>query len=182
MKIYTKKGDEGETSLFGGTRLPKNDIRIEAYGTVDELNSFIGMIRNSKLDAHTEKIIVTIQEDLFTIGAMLASDNHSGKAKIPKIQEESIALLENEIDKMEENLSPMKNFILPGGNPVVSACHISRSICRRAERTVITLSKNNVVDKNIIRYLNRLSDYLFVLARKVTKDFGAKEISWIPNI
>ena len=155
MKVYTKKGDKGETSLIGGVRVSKDSIRIEAYGTVDELNSFIGMIRDYELDKDSQTIIVKIQEDLFTLGAMLASKKPDTKMKLPEINEMDINALENEIDKMETSLPPMKNFILPGGHPSISACHTSRSICRRAERNVITLSKEEKIDERIVKYLNR---------------------------
>jgi cob(I)alamin adenosyltransferase len=186
MKIYTKTGDAGETSLFGGTRVKKYNIRIEAYGTTDELNSHIGLIRDQKIDSHTFESLIKIQNEIFTIGAMLATPPDkeklkSGKdrLKIPKINEKDILFLEKEIDKMNEKLSPMKSFILPGGNTTVSFCHIARCVCRRAERIVVELNDNEYVNQNIIVYLNRLSDYLFVLARKLTLDNNGKEIPWI---
>jgi cob(I)alamin adenosyltransferase len=188
MKIYTKTGDKGKTSLFGGTRVPKYNLRIEAYGTVDELNSYIGLIRDQKIDSHTTEILLKIQNELFTLGSMLATPPEkeilkSGKERlnIPKITEESIELLENEIDIMNESLPPMSNFILPGGHTTVSFCHITRCICRRAERITTLLSDESTINSNILVYLNRLSDYLFVLARKLTIDNQAQEIPWIPE-
>lgn len=188
MKIYTKTGDKGKTSLFGGTRVPKYHLRIEAYGTVDELNSYIGLIRDQKIDSHTTEILLKIQNELFTLGSMLATPPEkeilkSGKERlnIPKITEESIELLENEIDIMNESLPPMSHFILPGGHTTVSFCHITRCICRRAERITTLLSDENTINSNILVYLNRLSDFLFVLARKLTIDNQAQEIPWIPE-
>ena len=186
MKIYTKTGDKGETSLFGGTRVKKYDLRIEAYGTVDELNSYIGLIRDQELDSVTFKSLIKIQNELFTLGAMLATPPNkeklkSGKdrLKIPKINEMDIQFLENEMDKMNETLPAMKSFILPGGHTTVSYCHIARNICRKAERITVELNDNEFVNENIIVYLNRLSDYLFVLARKLTLDNNATEIPWV---
>jgi cob(I)alamin adenosyltransferase len=188
MKIYTKTGDKGQTSLFGGTRVPKYNIRIEAYGTVDELNAYIGLVRDQDIDDNTKSILLKIQHELFTLGAMLATPPEkellkSGKERltIEKINDEKIALLENEIDVMNESLPPMTHFILPGGNPIVSYCHIARCICRRAERIVTQLSDESTVNPQILMYLNRLSDYLFVLARKLTYDTKSSEIQWIPE-
>lgn len=186
MKIYTKTGDTGETSLFGGTRVKKYDLRIEAYGTVDELNSYIGLIRDQKIDSSTFDSLIKIQNELFTLGAMLATPPDkeklkSGKdrLKISKINEKEIQFLENEMDKMNETLPPMKNFVLPGGHTTVSYCHIARCVCRRTERLTVELNDIKYVNDNIIIYLNRLSDYLFVLARKLTLDNKATEIPWI---
>ncbi|HSQ47728.1 MAG TPA: cob(I)yrinic acid a,c-diamide adenosyltransferase [Lutibacter sp.] len=188
MKIYTKTGDKGKTSLFGGTRVPKYHLRIEAYGTVDELNSYIGLIRDQKIDPHTTEILLKIQNELFTLGSMLATPPEkeilkSGKERlnINKVSEESVALLENEIDLMNESLPPMSHFILPGGHTAVSFCHIARCICRRAERITTQLSDESTINPKILVYLNRLSDYLFMLARKLTIDNQAQEIPWIPE-
>ncbi|MDT8417227.1 MAG: cob(I)yrinic acid a,c-diamide adenosyltransferase [Lutibacter sp.] len=188
MKIYTKTGDTGKTSLFGGARVPKYHLRIEAYGTVDELNSYIGLIRDQKIDQHTTEILLKIQNELFTLGSMLATPPEkeilkSGKERlnINKISEESVTLLENEIDLMNESLPQMTHFILPGGHTSVSFCHITRCICRRAERITTQLSDESTINPNILVYLNRLSDYLFVLARKLTVDNHAQEIPWIPE-
>jgi len=188
MKIYTKTGDKGNTSLYGGQRVPKDHIRIEAYGTVDELNANIGLVRDQQIDNETSDNLLKIQNDLFTLGAMLATPKEkevlkSGKERldIPKITEQSISYLEDQIDKMNLSLPDMKHFILPGGHTTVSYCHISRCICRRAERICVTLNDLEEIDTHIIMYLNRLSDYLFVLARKLTYDNHCEEIPWIPS-
>jgi cob(I)alamin adenosyltransferase len=188
MKIYTKTGDKGKTSLFGGTRVPKYNLRIEAYGTVDELNSYIGLLRDQKIDDYTSHLLIKIQNELFTLGAMLATPPEkkilkSGKERlnIHKIDSKSVELLELEIDNMNENLSEMTHFVLPGGHTTVSFCHIARCICRRAERITTQLSVESTIDKQILVYLNRLSDFLFVLARKLTVDNNAQEIHWIPE-
>ncbi len=188
MKIYTKTGDTGKTSLFGGTRVPKYHTRIEAYGTIDELNAYIGLVRDQEIDTHTSDILLKIQTELFTLGAMLATPPEkellkSGKERlnIEKTNEEKISLLEQEIDVMNEVLPPMKNFILPGGHTTVSYCHIARCICRRAERITTQLSDESSINPQILVYLNRLSDYLFVLARKLTLDTKSQEIPWIPE-
>ncbi len=185
MKIYTKTGDTGETSLFGGQRVKKYNLRIEAYGTIDELNSYIGLIRDQKLDKKYFDVLIKIQNQLFTIGAMLATPPDKEKLKsgkdrlqIPKISKNDIALLEVEIDAMNTSLKPMTHFILPGGHQTVSFCHIARCICRRAERITVELNENEPVNEGILIYLNRLSDYLFVLARKLTYDNHAVEIAW----
>lgn len=190
MKIYTKTGDKGQTSLIGGTRVPKDDIRIEAYGTVDELNSWMGVIRDS-IDAsdeyleddfreHARNLIINIQDKLFTIGSHLASDPEKSHMKLPAITDEHVELLEKEMDAIDKVVPPMKNFVLPGGDLTISYCHVARCVCRRAERCVIHLSGSAVVEEIIIRYLNRLSDYLFMLSRKLTHELEAKEIPWKP--
>ncbi len=185
MKIYTKTGDEGKTSLFGGTRVKKNDLRINAYGTVDELNSYIGLIRDQLEDKNLIQDLIRIQSKLFTLGAMLATPpdkeklkNGSDRLKIQKIEEEEITFLETKMDLMNESLETMTHFILPGGHSVVSFCHIARCVCRRAERITVELADKEAVDHHILIYLNRLSDYLFVLARKLTKDYKVDEIPW----
>jgi cob(I)alamin adenosyltransferase len=182
MKIYTKKGDDGKTSLIGGTRVSKAEIRIEAYGTVDELNSFIGWVRDYTVRKEQKDILIEIQDRLFTIGSHLASDPEKSRMILPELKESDITFLENKIDAMNEELPEMKSFILPGGHPAVSCCHVARCICRRAERAVVLLSENDVVDKQILIFLNRLSDFLFVLARILTKDFSAEEIPWKARI
>lgn len=188
MKIYTKTGDKGNTSLFGGTRVPKHHIRIEAYGTVDELNSYIGLLRDSNLDKHSTQILIQIQHELFTIGAMLATPIDKEKLKsgkerlnIAKISDNAVLILEKEIDQMNEKLPELTHFILPGGHTSVSFCHIARCVCRRAERISVLLHEENQVDEHILIYLNRLSDYLFVLARKLSLDNNTSEIQWIPE-
>jgi cob(I)alamin adenosyltransferase len=182
MKIYTKTGDEGLTSLIGGTRVPKYDLRIESYGTVDELNSYIGMIRDHDIDASQKDILKEIQDRLFTIGAALASDPEKSKMKIPDLHLSDITFLENQIDEMNLVLPELKHFILPGGSPVVSFCHVSRCVCRRAERIIVHLKSESFVDEKVIVYLNRLSDYLFVLARKLCFDRNVPENQWFPRV
>ena len=182
MKIYTKTGDAGMTSLFGGKRVSKSDLRIESYGTVDELNSWIGLVRDTLQDAHTREVLKDIQDRLFTVGAALAADPKKHKLKKPDLHEADAEMLEQEIDKMNETLQPLQVFILPGGHPVVSYCHITRCVCRRAERLVVALNKKEKLEPLLIIYLNRLSDYLFVLARWAGKQFRANEINWEPRI
>jgi len=188
MKIYTKTGDKGSTSLFGGTRVPKHNIRIESYGTVDELNSHIGLVRDQEIDSHYKEILIIIQNKLFTVGSILATDPKkailkSGKDRlnIPKISTEDIEFLEKEMDSMNESLPPMTNFVLPGGHQTVSFCHIARSVCRRAERLAVALNELEPFQPETLTYLNRLSDYLFVLARKLSYDLQADEVKWIPE-
>ncbi|WP_010228776.1 cob(I)yrinic acid a,c-diamide adenosyltransferase [Gillisia marina] len=188
MKIYTKTGDKGTTSLFGGTRVPKHHIRIESYGTVDELNSHIGLVKDQEVGNHTRQILNRVQDRLFTLGAILATDPEkailkSGQERlnIPTVTEEDIKLLENEMDAMNEDLPEMTHFVLPGGHPSVSICHISRCVCRRAERLSTALYEISPFNVLVLQYLNRLSDYLFVLARKLSKDLHANEVKWIPE-
>jgi cob(I)alamin adenosyltransferase len=188
MKIYTKTGDTGTTALFGGTRVPKDHIRIESYGTVDELNSHIGLIRDQDFDEHYKDILIEIQDRLFTVGAILATPPEkevlkNGEKRLQNlgIIESDIELLEKEIDAMEEALLPMTHFVLPGGHTTVSYCHIARCVCRRAERLAVHLDHNEPIAEIAIKYLNRLSDYLFVLARKLSYDLNAKEVKWIPR-
>ncbi|MBL4593819.1 MAG: cob(I)yrinic acid a,c-diamide adenosyltransferase [Flavobacteriales bacterium] len=182
MKIYTKTGDKGQTSLFGGKRVPKHDVRIEAYGTVDELNSYIGLIRDQEIDKESIDILIEIQDRLFTVGSILATEPGNTKVKVPQINEEDIILLENEIDKMNEHLPEMRSFVLPGGHTTVSYCHITRCVCRRAERIVSHLSEIEEVEVIVLQYLNRLSDYLFVLARKIVVDKAVDEVLWKPRM
>ncbi len=177
-KIYTRKGDKGETSLIGGTRVPKNHIRIEAYGTVDELNSYIGLIRDFEISRQYKMVLLEIQDRLFTVESLLASDKNHKNNTLPLLEDKDILFLEDEIDQMNEELPTLNSFILPGGHPVVSHCHIARCICRRAERITIELSDNHYVDMLAVKYLNRLSDYLFVLARKFARDLNAPETIW----
>lgn len=182
MKIYTKTGDKGTTALFGGKRVSKGDLRIETYGTVDELNSYMGLLRDQEVNSNRKNILVEIQDRLFTIGSILATEPGNTKVKIPALIESDIQQLEEQIDAMESTLEPMKSFVLPGGHPSVSFGHITRTVCRRAERLVIRLDEVEKVDSIVIRYLNRLSDYLFVLCRKMTKDLGAEETPWQPKM
>lgn len=185
MKIYTKTGDDGKTSLYGGTRVKKSNLRIDAYGTVDELNSFIGLVKDQINDEPVVKDLLRIQNKLFAAGAMLATPfdkqklkDGTDRLKIEKVEANEIKYLESQIDLMDMDLEPMRHFILPGGHSIVSFCHIARCVCRRAERIVVELADNEEINPNIITYLNRLSDYLFVLARKLTKDYKVKEIPW----
>jgi len=183
FKIYTKTGDSGQTSLIGGTRVPKYHERIEAYGTLDELNSFVGLIRDQDIDARLKQVLIEIQDRLFTCETMLAVDPEKAPLrKLPEVSEPDIILLENEIDRMNEELPPLANFILPGGHMAVSFCHVARTVCRRAERTTLQLSLQSPVNPLIIKYLNRLSDYLFVLSRKLGKDLNAVETRWNARI
>lgn len=182
MKIYTRKGDNGTTQLIGGTRVPKHHLRIEAYGTVDELNSYIGLVRDQEIGAQHKKNLSEIQDRLFTIGSSLASDPEKSNMKIPDLREDDILLLESEMDKMDAVLPEMKSFILPGGHTTVSFCHIARCVCRRSERLVTHLSENDVAEPLVIKYLNRLSDYLFVLARMLAKELKAPETPWKPRM
>jgi cob(I)alamin adenosyltransferase len=181
MKIYTKKGDKGETSLIGGVKVAKSNIRIHAYGTVDELNSCIGVVRDMYQDKQSRNTLFRIQNLLFTIGSHLASHPEKSKMALPEIHEDDITLLEREIDRMNEGLPELTHFILPGGHTAASHCHVARCVCRRAERLTVELAETELVEPIIIKYLNRLSDYLFVLARQIGKDFGAEELKWIPN-
>ena len=188
MKIYTKTGDKGTTALFGGTRVKKYNLRIESYGTVDELNSYIGLIKDQEISSYIKESLLKVQNDLFTLGAMLATPPEketlkSGKERlnIPKIDSDSILFLENEIDKMDALLPQMTHFILPGGHQSVSFCHIARCVCRRAERLSAELNDQENIQNDIIKYLNRLSDFLFVLARMLSKELLVEEIKWIPK-
>lgn len=182
MKVYTKKGDKGTTQLIGGTRIPKSSLRIEAYGTVDELNSWIGLIRDQKIDQRYIDQLLEIQDRLFTLGSLLASDPEKTKMKLPELEESDIIYLENAIDAMETELEPMKSFVLPGGHTTVSYTHIARCVCRRGERVITDLSLNDKVSPIVLAYVNRLSDYLFVLGRKLTKDLNATEQPWKPRM
>lgn len=182
MKVYTKSGDKGTTSLLGGERVSKGALRIEAYGTVDELNAFLGLIRDHEKDLDRKAFMKSIQDNLFTIGADLATKEEKSKIKKPVILEEDVLQLEKAIDQMEEDLPPLRKFILPGGHPVVSYCHIARTVCRRAERRVITLNEQEKIADVIIKYLNRLSDYLFVLGRLISKKLNAEEVTWEPRV
>ncbi|WP_299114727.1 cob(I)yrinic acid a,c-diamide adenosyltransferase [uncultured Winogradskyella sp.] len=188
MKIYTKTGDKGTTALFGGTRVPKHHIRIESYGTIDELNSYIGLIRDQAIDPMHKKVLMEIQDRLFTVGAILATDpekatlkNGKNRLNIPKISEADIKLLEDNMDSMNATLPPMTHFVLPGGHQTVSFCHIARTVCRRAERLASHLNDLEPFQPETLMYINRLSDYLFVLARKLSHELQADEVKWIPK-
>lgn len=181
MKIYTKTGDDGTTSLIGGTKVPKSHLRIESYGTVDELNSYIGLCKDLLMDEQGKKILLEVQDRLFTIGSSLACDPvKEPKMKIPDLKETDIELLEKEIDRMNETIPPMKNFILPGGHTTLSQLHIARCVCRRAERCCVRLEQE--VEAIIIKYMNRLSDYLFVLSRYTGYQLNVEEIPWKPRV
>ncbi len=188
MKIYTKTGDKGTSALFGGTRVPKHHIRLDSYGTIDELNSWIGLIRDQEIDSISKQTLLTIQDKLFTVGAILATDpekavlkNGKERLSIPKISDADITFLEDNMDTMEKQLPQMTHFILPGGHTTVSYCHIARTVCRRAERMISFLNENEPTNGNVLSFINRLSDYLFVLARKLSFDLKAEEIKWIPE-
>lgn len=180
MKIYTKTGDKGTTSLIGGKRVPKHNQRIEAYGTIDELISHIGLLRDQPIGEPLKDVLLKVQDRLMVCAAVLATDCEDCNVKIPEIRETDITYLEQEIDRMESELEPLRSFIIPGGHPIVSYCHIARTVCRRAERIAIKLADNAVVSDSILKYINRLSDYLFVLARKLAKDLQVNEIPWQP--
>ena len=181
MKIYTKKGDTGETVLIGGTKVQKNHARVETYGTIDELNSYIGLVRDCGIDRSYKDLLGEIQDRLFTIGSHVASDPETSRMTLPDLNESDVVVLEESIDAMEKDLPEMKNFILPGGHQTVSFIHIARCVCRRAERLAVALNGEGIVDILIIKYLNRLSDYLFVLARKVGQDLDIEEVKWNPR-
>lgn len=183
MKIYTKTGDKGTTALVGGRRVSKGDLKIEAYGTVDELNSWIGLVRDQPINESRKDLLKEIQDRLFTIGADLASEPEQVRKKpVPSLIDDDITLLENEMDKMDTELTPLRAFVLPGGNQSVSFAHLARTVCRRAERLAIRLSAEEEVNPMIVKYLNRLSDYLFVLSRKMTQELGSEEITWKPRM
>ncbi len=182
MKIYTKTGDKGTTALFGGKRVSKADLRIDTYGTVDELNSFVGLVRDQEVNQKRKAGLVEIQDRLFTIGSILATEPGNTKVKIPSLAETDITFLENEMDKMDEVLPPMKFFVLPGGHPSISFGHVARTVCRRSERLTIALNEQEAVDPMVIKYLNRLSDYLFVLCRTMAHELKVEETPWKPRM
>lgn len=178
MKIYTRTGDQGTTALYGGLRLSKGDLRIEAYGTVDELNAFLGLVAAYADELEWTERFRDIQSRLFDIGTHLAAEPGKKNLILPEIPETKIEQLENYIDSMNEHLPELKYFILPGGNKASAACHVARTVCRRAERCVVRLSEAEQLNPVLIRYLNRLSDFLFVLARKFAHDANDPEIVW----
>mgnify|MGYP000701409988 FL=1 len=178
MKVYTKKGDKGKTQLLGGSMVDKDHAKLECYGTIDELNSFIGNVYDQELNSFHKEILLKIQNQLFNLGSIISFDGEKNKIKLPNIKIENIKMLEKAIDKMEENLPKLKSFILPSGHPTASKCHIARTVCRRAERNLVTLSKTTKIDMLHLQYLNRLSDYLFILSRAILKDNGGTEIEW----
>jgi cob(I)alamin adenosyltransferase len=178
MKVYTKKGDKGKTQLLGGSMVDKDHAKLECYGTIDELNSFIGNVYDQELNSFHKEILLKIQNQLFNLGSIISFDGEKNKIKLPNIKIENIKMLEKAIDKMEENLPKLRSFILPSGHPTASKCHIARTVCRRAERNLVTLSKTTKIDMLHLQYLNRLSDYLFILSRAILKDNGGTEIEW----
>lgn len=182
MKIYTKTGDEGTTALFGGKRVSKSDLRIETYGTIDELNSWVGVLRDQEVNRSRHEELVEIQDRLFTIGSILAVEPGNTKVKVPALSPDDVAFLEKRIDAMEEKLEPMKVFVLPGGHSSVSFGHVTRTVCRRAERLVIALNSQEPVEPLLLKYLNRLSDYFFVLCRAMASELKAPESPWKPRM
>ena len=182
MKIYTKTGDSGTTALIGGTRLSKAHIRIDAYGTVDELNAHIGLLRDQPVNAARRELLKEIQDRLFTIGSHLASEPDQTRQKLPDLHEADLTLLETEMDAMDAKLPALRAFVLPGGHPSVSFGHVARTVCRRAERAVVLLHEHEAVGEIVIRYLNRLSDYLFMLCRAMTQELDAEEVAWKARI
>lgn len=182
MKIYTKKGDSGNTGLIGGTRVPKSSLRIEAYGTIDELNSWIGVMRDQAIDGQYVTQLIEIQDRLFTIGSSLASDPEKSNMKIPDLLESDIEQLEKWMDEMDSQLPEMRFFVLPGGNQSVSFCHVARCVCRRAERIIVDLHAHEFVAEIVMKYVNRLSDYIFVLSRKISQDLKVEEQPWKPRM
>ena len=181
MRIYTRTGDDGTTGLIGGTRVPKYDLRLEAYGTVDELNTWIGLIRSHPHDSVISDLLIEIQKKLFVIGARLATDTSKIDlaGKLPCCDAD-IQLLEKQMDIFLDQLPPMNHFVLPGGNVAVSHCHVARTVCRRAERRAYQLSQEAIVPTEILKDLNRLSDFLFVLSRKIAQNTNTEEVPWIP--
>ena len=180
MKIYTRTGDEGNTSLLGGKRLPKYHLRIEAYGTVDELNSFLGLLADQEAATSYQSFIRTLQETLFSVGSHLATEPGNDKVKLPEIRTGIIEELEKSIDQMETELKPLRNFILPGGHPANSMAHVCRSICRRAERRIAELHHSSPIEDQILAIFNRLSDWLFVFSRYMSAQTQTSEIEWNP--
>lgn len=182
MKIYTKTGDNGTTSLIGGARVPKYHPRIEVYGTVDELIAFVGLLRDQEVDDGLKEFLVRVQDRLMSCASIFAADCTDCRVRIPRIDEADISAIEDAIDRMDSELEPLQAFVLPGGHQAVSLCHVCRTICRRAERLAIKLSDETPVPENVLKYINRLSDYFFVLARKVAKDLEIEQIKWQPGI
>ncbi len=180
-KIYTKTGDSGQTSLIGGLRVEKSDLRLEAYGALDELNSFVGLVRDFSIEPETKKTLFVIQTKIFSIGSILAAGTSDILNSLPGIIEKDVKKLEQEIDRMNEHLPVQEHFILPGGYPIVSYCHVARTICRRAERTMSRLELSEAKQLMALKYINRLSDYFFVLARFIAAELGIEENFWIPE-
>jgi cob(I)alamin adenosyltransferase len=181
MKVYTKKGDEGQTSLLGGTRVSKHHLRIEAYGTVDELNSWMGLLKDQPVAAPYAAFIKQVQDNLFTLGSHLAADPDANRMQLPQVTAADVQDLEQSIDQMEESLPALQNFVLPGGHPANSTAHVARCVCRRAERIAVHLNDVQQIEAIILQYLNRLSDWLFVFSREMTRLSGAEEVAWTPR-
>lgn len=182
MKIYTKTGDQGMTSLIGGRRVRKNSSRLESYGTIDELNSYLGMIRSFPIDRQVKDELVEIQSRLFDVGGNLATDPESTQVKLKLgVEKSDVELLEKAIDRMDAEVPPLQFFVLPGGSQAVSFCHIARTVCRRAERRILDLTDETEVEEWVLKYVNRLSDYLFILSRKIALDEGVEEVKWVPE-
>jgi cob(I)alamin adenosyltransferase len=182
MKIYTKTGDKGTTALIGGKRVSKAHARLEAYGSVDELIAYVGLIRDQAIDLNYKQMLITVQDKLMVCASELATDeDYSGK-RLPLINDNDLLFLENAMDAMEATLPPLSHFVLPGGHTTVSFCHIARTVCRRAERQAIRLNDEHAVDPMVLRYINRLSDFFFMLSRKLTQDLNAEEIFWTPHL
>lgn len=182
MKVYTKTGDTGTTALFGGTRVPKSHIRIDSYGTVDELNSYIGLLRDQPSNLSRSELLISIQDRLFTIGSILATEPGNDRVRVPQLKDSDVLALEAAMDAMDAELPEMKSFVLPGGHQAVSFCHLARCVCRRAERLVIALNEHETVNSLVIQYLNRLSDYLFVLSRMMGQELKIVETPWVPKM
>ncbi len=181
MKIYTKTGDNGKTSLLSGNRVKKHNARIETYGTVDELNSYVGWLRSKKLELKDVEFLIEIQNMLFVAGTSLALDEPTERIRMPEFRSEDIKVLENEIDVITAQLPPLSQFVLPGGHDAVGLCHVCRSVTRRAERQISALAEVANIDLMVLKYMNRLSDYFFVLSRKLSRHFGAEEVPWTPR-
>ncbi len=181
MKIYTKTGDSGKTSLVEGTRISKSELRIEAYGTVDELNAFLGLLADHDVSKKRYQFLKDIQDQLFVIGANLASDPSKRAERVPPVETENILALEKSMDEMDAEMPELRHFVLPGGHVAVSLAHVCRTVCRRAERAVVRLAENDEVPDLVCTYLNRLSDYFFVLSRKMCQELGVEEVKWIPK-
>jgi cob(I)alamin adenosyltransferase len=183
MKIYTKTGDSGTTALISGRRVPKSDLRIDAYGTVDELNSYVGLVRDQAVNAGRRELLKEIQDRLFTLGALLAADpDKAGRKPLPDLLESDVDLLEYWMDTWDAGLPELRHFVLPGGHEAVSFAHLARTVCRRAERLVTALAGEADLDPLLIKYLNRLSDFFFVLSRQMAQDLNAEEVKWVPRV
>jgi cob(I)alamin adenosyltransferase len=183
MKIYTKTGDKGLTSLIGGSRVPKSSLRIDCYGTVDELNSYVGLLRDQEVNVKRRDLLKEVQDRLFTIGSHLATDpSQEVHKRLPDLHAADVDLLEAEMDLMSESLPPLREFVLPGGHQAVSFAHVARCVCRRAERLAVHLREESPVEDLVVIYLNRLSDYLFILSRAMAHDLGVEEVTWKPRL